>query len=63
MPHQAHGTPVVTSEPNIGEGQIRKKAKRDILRSAFFTVNHDTRCFPRVSAGAGIADRKAGYGE
>jgi len=50
----------VTSEFDMGAGQVPKKVKRGILSSTFSVASKDTRCFGRAPGSVGIVDRKEG---
>jgi hypothetical protein len=53
------GATAVTSESNMGEGQVRNKVSRHIY--VFSTATNDIRRFGRRPVSAGILGRKEGY--
>jgi hypothetical protein len=53
------GATAVTSESNMGEGQVRNKVSRHIY--VFSTATNDIHRFGWAPASAGIVGRKEGY--
>jgi hypothetical protein len=53
------GATAVTSESNMGEGQVSKEVRRGI-RSLFSTLGKDIDCFGREPVSVGIVDREEG---
>jgi hypothetical protein len=52
---------VVTSESNMGKGQVPKRVKHSILPLVFSVAVNDIHCFGRVPMSVGIVDRNGGY--
>jgi len=51
----------VTSEFNMGDGQVPKRIKRRILSSAFSAATNDIYCSGYVPVRVGIVGRREGY--
>ena len=49
------------SEFDMAEGQVPKKAKRDIPSCAFSAASRDIRCVVQVPVNAGLVDGKEAY--
>ena len=56
------GATAVTSELNMGEGQVSKKGRRGVP-SVFCAASKNIHSCGRAAASVGIIDREEGYGD